>query len=861
MKTFIYKSFSVLLCLCLLFATAGCSEEEPKPETDEIETLSTGSDFIALGTSQGMELVAENDAYRLLLDPDTATVAVYVKSSGYLWKSNLDPETASSITNEDVMYEYMSQLLISYYNSSNSEIIYDSYRYAVLENNEYNQSVKYYALDNGLRTVYKIGQSINYFYMPAVLTQEYFDELTSQMSEEDALVFGSYYETLVYEEISPELIDSYKLSYKNFAPGDTYYQLATNSRMVKERCYTEYLQELGVDDAYIDTIYTAAGYSYTKPDVPQFTVAVDFTLTPQGLTVNVPMDLVQFDKSSFRLHSIQVLPFFGAVQSGEAADMLLPDGSGALIDGQLYSTASISLPFYGADQSLWTTETAQNMQQATLPVYGISKGKNAFVAYVSDGESVGSVECHPKNSVYPFAYIGGTYTIHPYETYASNGASSQATMQKYASDPYEGNITINYMFLAGDQVDYTDMAKTVRSYLFSDRSKITDDTVKFYFETYGIVLRKENFLGYSYNKTKPLTTFEQAQAMYDTLNENGITNITVRYNNWYNDAYVNKIANIGKVSGAIGGSGGMEDFMAYVTEKGGTVYANAELVLEKYSTSLFNATWHSKFIEGTMVKHANSNLYSEGITADFERLVVKSDVIVEKLPGILKKTNQLGINNLALSTVGEQMFSDFTEDKVRYRDAVQDDMVTIMQQVKENGRLMVDTGNAYTLPYADDIMGVSLGCSNLSFEKTEVPFLQIVLHGFVSYSGDSMNLSDDYDMQLLKSAEYGANLAYTLNYADAEMVKNTNYSELYSTNFEHWKDAAIAEYQRVAAVLDGCQSSTIEDHKQLAADVYMTVYENGAAVVVNYSDKAYTYNNTTIDAKNFARVQVVAKEG
>ena len=93
------------------------------------------------------------------------------------------------------------------------------------------------------------------------------------------------------------------------------------------------------------------------------------------------------------------------------------------------------------------------------------------------------------------------------------------------------------------------------------------------------------------------------------------------------------------------------------------------------------------------------------------------------------------------------------------------------------------------------------------------------------------------------------------------MVKNTNYSELYSTNFEHWKDAAIAEYQRVAAVLDGCQSSTIEDHKQLAADVYMTVYENGAAVVVNYSDKAYTYNNTTIDAKNFARVQVVAKEG
>jgi hypothetical protein len=413
--------------------------------------------------------------------------------------------------------------------------------------------------------------------------------------------------------------------------------------------------------------------------------------------------------------------------------------------------------------------------------------------------------------------------------------------------------------MGGKKLSYVDMAKTVRNYLFSGKEKVTDDSLRFYLETYGVVLRKENLLGYAYNKTTPLTTFEQAQQMYDELAEGGITNIAVRYNNWYNDNYVNKIANIGKVSSVIGGKDGFTDFMNYVQGKGGTVYANMELVTEKYSKSLADATWHSKFIEGTMVEYIRGNLYSEGVTADVEQLIVKSNEIVNKIPGIMKKMNKLETKGVALSTVGEQLFSDYTEDKVRYRDGVQDDMIAVMEEVKKSGKLMVDGGNAYTLPYADDVMGVAMGCSNLTFEKAEVPFLQMVLHGYVPYSGDSLNLSDDYETQLLKSVEYGANLAYTLNYAGAEMVKNTNYSELYSTNYEHWSQKAKDDYKAAAAVLNGCQSSTIEDHKMLADGVYMTVYENGEKVVVNYNDTEYTHNGTVIEPKGFARV--VGKEG
>lgn len=161
--------------------------------------------------------------------------------------------------------------------------------------------------------------------------------------------------------------------------------------------------------------------------------------------------------------------------------------------------------------------------------------------------------------------------------------------------------------------------------------------------------------------------------------------------------------------------------------------------------------------------------------------------------------------------------------------------------------------NAYTLPYADNVIEIPMSCSMLSFEKQEIPFLQIVLHGYVSYAGKPLNLADDYQMQYLKSVEYGADLAYTLNYASAEMVKNTNYSELYSTNYDHWVDRAVADYQAAAAVLDGCGTGTIEDHTMLAKDVFMTTYDNGVKVIVNYTTADYNYNGTVVAAQSFAR--------
>ncbi len=867
MKNKNYKIVSLLLCLCLLLSVVGCGKEESsakKEETDiSLETLALADSYVSQGASQGMEVVAQNSKYQLLLDPATATIAVYVKDTGYLWRSNLDESSgALGIDNEDVRDEYMSQLILSYYDASNKEIFFNSYRHGVVEENVAFYGWKDGGKQNGIRIVYQIGKNIDDVLVPAVIPAKWMDELTKDMSPLDAYKFRSYwYVELRYDEIvtNDTQMKTVKNEYKNFKEGDVFYKLDTNSKTQKQEIYADYL--LGRIDNFekLEAIYADAGFNFRRPDDPRFTIAVDYKLSEQGLSVNVPVGDIKYKDGSFRLHKLKLLPYFGSVADGSEGQMLIPDGSGALVDVQYETNASIALPFYGADNSLRTVETAQNMQQATLPVYGLTNGENAFVAHVSQGEAVGSLECHPKNKVYPYANMGTTYIVHPFETFASNGATTNVAMQKYAEEPFKGNIAIDYMFATdttGEGVDYVDLAKMIRGKLFSGRETIKADKLGFTFDTYGTVMRKTNFLGYAYNKDIALTTIAQAQAMYDTLTAGGVSNISVRYNNLFSDKYINKLSNIGDVEKVVGKDKEFTQFMNNVAGKGGVVYPNIEILFEEYSTSLSNATWHSKFIEGTLIDFSASNLYSEGVTADFRQIIVKSGELVERIGDLLADAKDLGGNALSFTSIGKYLFSDFAETTLNYRDTVQADMEKVLAEAKKQGnKIMVDMGNAYTLPYVDSIIDAPMSCSNLSFEVREVPFLQIVLHGYVSFSGTPLNLSDNYEMMYLKSVEYGADLAFTLNHATAEMIKNTNYSELYSTNFDHWKDRAIQAYNDAAAVLNGCQGATIEDHVMLEDEVFMTTYSNGVNVVVNYSDTDYTHTDgTTVASMSYARV-------
>lgn len=876
-KTKLYRLIMLLLCFALLFVT-GCSNNSEDAgdgaEGNEVDTFTAGTEFVPSGTQDGYSIVADNSNYTLLLDEATATLLVKNKKTGYAWKTNLTESDFANHPNidEGVKAEYMSQLELVYYDGTGKRVNYNSYAYGVQRNEEHNKTVGYYNLPDGkqgIRIVYNIGESVDDAFFPAALRVDTYNALYEVMDEEGRFSLELYYldGLLSYETLSDVERTSILAEFKNLKDGDIY-KSAQGSKIQMAAFVNDHLREAVAQISelslkeWLEKEYKSIGYTFELPDVPMFIIPVNYVLTEEGLSVNVPTEEIQFE-NSFRLYSLKVLPFFGTVSNGSNGNMVIPDGSGALVDINTKSKASISLPFYGQDYSLRTKDYAENMEQATLPVFGMQVedktfGENGFVVHVSDGEGQGSVECHPATSIHPFSYIGSTYEIHPFETFKSEGAAKAAELQKYSEERYKGDITIDYYFLNGDQSDYIGMAKKIRNLYFGDKEKLTADKTKFYYETYGEILRKETLVGYAYNAKAQMTTVSQAKEIYEKLKAGGVQNISMRYNNWCSDEYVNTLSKIGKLSKKLGDKDEFSKLIQLVEQDGGTLYPNLELLLDKDSGDLSAATWHLKMIEGTLADYAGRvNLYQEGVTVPFDRTIVKSSKILSELNDITKKMNKFGATGYSLSTIGSTLFADYTKKTLAHRDEAKDAYVEVLKKATSEGekKLMVEMGNAYTYDYADDIINISLGNSNLLFESESIPFVQIVVHGYISYAGSALNLSDNKEMTLLKSVEYGANPYYVLNYASPSAVKNSNYSSLFSTNYERWYEEACADYKAMANVLDGVQSSCIESHKHLAKDVYMTTYENGTSVIVNYSSSEYTYNNNKVPAKGFIAVK------
>jgi hypothetical protein len=113
--------------------------------------------------------------------------------------------------------------------------------------------------------------------------------------------------------------------------------------------------------------------------------------------------------------------------------------------------------------------------------------------------------------------------------------------------------------------------------------------------------------------------------------------------------------------------------------------------------------------------------------------------------------------------------------------------------------------------------------------------MQLVLHGFVDYSGPAVSLSFDPDLALLKSVEYGAAPAFMLAYNDIAELKETPYSIFYSIDYNAWRSIMADMYHRYAEVYRGLANIPMERHDHLAEGVYMTTFTNGVQVLVNYN--------------------------
>jgi hypothetical protein len=216
--------------------------------------------------------------------------------------------------------------------------------------------------------------------------------------------------------------------------------------------------------------------------------------------------------------------------------------------------------------------------------------------------------------------------------------------------------------------------------------------------------------------------------------------------------------------------------------------------------------------------------------------------------------------NVSIASAGQRLLADYNRRRpVNLQQSMDITVANLSRLTETTGSILIDGGNAYALPFADRIMNMPLSGSSYTAADESVPFMQLVLHGYVSYAGGAANMAGDPWTAMLRNAEYGANPSFTVAAEHTEELKESVYSFYYAVNYETWRDEIIRSYLAFNEAYKGLEGVAMTRHDKLAPGLYRTQYANGVSILVNYNEEAAEAGigrrTVTVAGRSFIRIE------
>ena len=628
-----------------------------------------------------------------------------------------------------------------------------------------------------------------------------------------------------------------------------------------------------VNDGNVRLVDTGEGmkvWYYIEDTDVSFSVL--YELTDDGFTVAVPFEdfkeHIQEGRTAadrgtvsyWGIRDISILPYFGAAGPEDEGYMLIPDGSGALIEfnNQKSSYGAYSQDVYGRDPVLVLERSLRTAKNVLMPVYGASFGDHGFLAVAEKGGASASVNAMGAGTLTSYNNVYMTFryrqsmsaTRSVANSYGGNGilGSTVVVDNGYSGEAY----SLRYYLLEEDKADYVGMAQTYREYLISQgmEKKEAASEASLYLTLYGGIEDTEYFLGVPYKSVEKLTSYEETRQILSELKAGGVDKLTVRYSGWQKDGLEASIPTKVRFEKVLGGKHAYEELMEYAAREDIRVFPEVDF-LNFYESGAYSV--NSDAIQAATHDPAwqytyDLNTGNKNTENRWRMLTPKKSR--EAFTRFMEQKDKLNTENFCLGALGSTLYSDFT---ARSNAIHRDDTLELWSgMVKEASEafegVMVDTGNIYAAMYADYVANVTSDSTGYNLADETVPFWQIVLHGYVSYGTEPINLSPDPEKALLKALETGSNPGFSLIYGDAIELVDTRYNFLYNAGWQGWKESIQEYYGEVEPVLNAVAGYEITGHERIADNAYRTDFGEAGSVYVNYGKKDVAADGVTIAA-------------
>lgn len=636
-----------------------------------------------------------------------------------------------------------------------------------------------------------------------------------------------------------------------------------------------YKESTPVSTSYLDVNPIATGEklpaatSTVQPLSNGFRLKVDFnhpeimikfdlnvTLEDGKLVVNIPSESVEEYNPNiwnsqyqyYILRNIVVFPYFGSTKQETDGYVLIPDGSGALItlESNPLEKASFSLNVYGNDQGYVSPSfrtralSIKDTQRVTMPIFGVvhNVGNTGFYVVGEEGSNYAKLNFKSTGVIndYYSTYFSYRYR-ESYEQYQSRSNEDQFRIA-FQDHPNVYDVTMKYTFLSGAQADYVGIAKSYQQDLI-DNGILTVSNQKGYTET----PTKIDFIGTEITegvinlKTQEVTTYKEIIETLETLQGDGYNELITSLKTFNMDQWGYRF----DIFRQLGGKSDFRDMLAYLSE--------SDIDFSYYIDYVRSYDDYSKKHAQTLSKR--EIYYVELSRMFFAHLVNDTQYYTDFAKDDIDQFEKYGITNVALSGLDRAIYTSYDNGIVASTRNMNDVSMMFELYREHNIKTGVYNPDLYLYPYVSEYYDAPLSSSEFSVSSATVPFLQLVLGGYMDMYSPYLNFVSDESTTMLRLVEYGVFPSYVLTGGSTYDLKHTNSSNVYISEYQILKTRIASYYQDINSGLQEKIGKEMVDHTFVAEGVVVIEYNDGTQIILNYNTNQVTIDTVSVPALSY----------
>ncbi|MDF2698925.1 MAG: hypothetical protein K0Q49_481 [Haloplasmataceae bacterium] len=574
---------------------------------------------------------------------------------------------------------------------------------------------------------------------------------------------------------------------------------------------------------------------------------VDVTLNEDGLHVHIPNESIV--ESENKLATINVMPFLGSTITDQVPGyMFIPDGSGALIRYKNNGEAKINAftaRFYGVNHGITNVLVEPYKTESlflTAPVFGAIHGvdQNGVIGIIESGSYNAELNINSNGALgTKFNWITPSYLIREnYNLYKVN--------KTFEAEKNPEDITVSYQFLQNKDANYVGMAKAYQANLVKDNvlSKQINNQTPLRLE----ILASETTSGLFGPKVETMTTIAKSKEFINDLTSHDVDDLLVVMRGWNKGGLSGTSPYSINYEGKVGSNSEFKDFINDLKLQNIPVYFYNDYVIGYSSTDRISLrTDIAKSLQRVQMEFLTPK---EPVYDKYYYLYPNASLNLAK--DDLSAYDKRGIENLAIDSIGHTIFSYYNKG-IDYK------RVDSVSKYKEllntlNRNVSMYKPNAYMWQYSENYFDMPMFSSQYTYYSDSVPFLQIVLKGYMNYYAPFSNFSATSKEQLLLMIDYGMLPSFIVTDKPSYNLKYTNSYEFYTTQYSDMKKLIIDQYQKINIHLQKLKNETLESREILEAGVVKVTYSNRNVVIINYTNSDFDYNGFIISPKDFKMI-------